>query len=348
MNYINFPSYIPIRHYRENIEKYISYATRSSQVLGLFSMGGLNTPGLSDIDLIVVVRNKIAQKGSLSPFVLGLDYRLFLHNVFIIHPSHVNEFSYIFYATNIQPLFIANDIKITFPAVTAITKELKLIYLIELGKMRLYQLCAIHRSGICDVRRFLIQISSIIHSVNIVTTLGIDLPDSVIDFKNYVVSLRKRWTQEKGMPIENIEHIFERGIRSWCRILEATAAIITHLKGVMLPGRHIRSRWFGIHFSNHDQCHMKKDSKGRYLRPCLPRNLYHHYAGYSEKNNHKYHREQKKRLHLVKDHRKFLNKNRFGYSMKGNLGFPLNRQEFISFLIGELRYLCYRYSLLKS
>lgn len=343
MDYNNFPSYIPIRHYRENIEKYILHVTRFSEVLGLFSMGGLSTPGLSDIDLIVVVRNKIAQEGLLSPFALGLDDRLFLHNVFIIHPSLVNKFNYIFYATNVQPLFVTNDIKLSFPAVETISKELKLIYLIELSKMRLYQLCAINQSGKCDVRMFLTRISSIIHSANIAADLAIDLPEAVVDFINYIASLRKRWAEQKGTLIENIEQIFEHCMQSWCHIIEAAANRYTHMNRVILSERRIRSRWFGIHFSKYDRCYIKKDRKDRLLRPCLPKNLYYHYAGYLGGKTNKYHREQKKRLYLVKKHRKFLSKNQFTYSMSGNLGFPLNKREFISFLLGELRFLFYRY-----
>lgn len=338
MDFINFPSYIPIKQYRENIEKYISHLMRFSEVLGIFSMGGLSTPGLSDIDLIVVVRNKIARGASLSPFALDLDSRLFLHNVFIVHPLLVNEFNYIFYATNVHPLYIANDIKISFPTVELLTKELKLFYLIELGKMRLYQLCAISQRGKCNVRMFLTRVSSIIHSVDIATDLEIDLPDSVVVFKNYIVSIRKRWSEQKGTLIENVEQIFERGIQSWCRILEAAANRLNYMDCFIQPDQPSRSRWFGIHFSNNNQCYIKKDGKGRFFRPYLPQNIYHHYAGYMGKNNTKYHLEQKKRLYLVKRHRSFLKKNRFTYSMSGNLGFPLNRQEFISFLLDEIRY----------
>ena len=337
MDFVNFPSYITIEQYRENIEKYTSHVMGFSEVLGLFSMGGLSTPGLSDIDLIVVVKNKIASGDSLSPFDLDLDNRLFLHNVFIVHPLHVNEFNYILYATNVHPLYIANDINMSFPTAEFLTKELKLIYLIELGIMRLNQLCAISQRGKCNVRMFLTRVSSIIHSVDIAMDLEIDLPDSVVVFRNDIVSIRKRWAEQKGTLIENVEQIFERGIQSCCRILEASAKRLNYMDSFIQLNQPFRSRCFGIHFSDNNQCYIKKDGKGRFLRPYFPQKIYHHYTGYMLKNNDKYHLEQKKRLNLVKRHRSFLKKNRFTYSMSGNLGFPLNKNEFISFLFDEIR-----------
>ena len=122
-----------------------------------------------------------------------MAHRLFLHDVFVIYPELVDVFEYILYATNVQPKFQAEFFDRPFQPTDRISDSLKLIYLIELGRMRLEQLSGISRSGICDVRKLITRISSVIHSVALAKNLSIMLPESVIRFNDRMINLKRDW-----------------------------------------------------------------------------------------------------------------------------------------------------------
>jgi hypothetical protein len=337
MQFHSYPEYINIQDYQKNIEAYSAHLKNIDEVLGLFSMGNIRVPGLSDIDLIVVVKNLVSHTGTLSPFDLNLDRRLFVHEVFVLNLNLTNHFNYIFYPTNIKPIFVKSGIRITFPPLHSISKELKIIYLIELGKMRLEQLCAISRSQQCNVRKLITRVSSIIHSLNIADELSIKVPDDVHTYKDRILHLRDNWTKNQGASIQHIDKIFEDGLKSWCSILEAASDRLGQISGIVRNEKPINRKLMNIHFSDKNCCNLVKDRRGCCQQVLLPKNLYYHYEGYKRPGIGKYRHEQKKRLSLIRAHRQFLNKAGLIFSMSGNPGFPVNRKEKVNLLIKGLK-----------
>ena len=333
MQFYSYPEYIPIQNYEMNIEAYSAHLENQDDVLGLFSMGSIHVPGLSDIDLIVIVKNMISNVAKLSPFDLNLDRRLFVHDVFVLNLDLVDHFNYIFYPTNIKPLFIKSGTRISFPSLHSISRELKLIYLIELGKMRLDQLCAISRLQKCNVRKLITRVSSIIHSLNISDELSLKIPDEVYEYKNYILSLRNDWTKNQGVAIQHVDKIFEDGLNACCRILEAASDTLDQIEGIVRPEKLPNRKFMNIRFSDENFCCLVKDRRGYCRQVMLPQNIYYHYEGYKRPGEGKYRREQKKRANLVRAHRRFLDANGFAFSMTGNLGVPPTRKEKIKYLI---------------
>jgi hypothetical protein len=337
MQFHSYPEYISIRHYQENIEAYTAHLKNLKEVLGLFSMGSISAPGLSDIDLIVVVRNEIPHSVTLSPFDLNLDRRLFQHDVFVLNLKLVKNFDYIYYPTNIEPIFMKNDILISFPSLYSISEELKLIYLIELGRMKLEQLCAISRSGKCNIRKLITRVSSIIHSLNIAGELSIEVPESVKAYRDRILSLRSNWAKNAGTSIHHIDEIFDDGLKCWCRILEAASKKFGQMDGINCNEQPSTRKFINIRFSDRNCCRLVKDRRGRYRQVFLPKNIYYHYEGYRKPGESKYHREQVKRLNLIMEHRRFLKKTGLTFSMSGNPGIPINTMEKVALRIKGIR-----------
>jgi hypothetical protein len=337
MQFHSYPEYISIKDYQKNVEVYSTHLKNLKEVWGLFSMGSISAPGLSDIDLIVVVDNLISHAPTLSPMDLNLDRRLFTHDVFVLSFNLVNHFNYIFYPTNIKPIFIKNGIHISFPFLLSMSKELKLIYLIELGKMRLDQLCAISRSGHCNVRKLITRLSSIIHSLNIADALSIKIPDDVYAHRDLILSLRNVWTKNKGSSIQHIEKIFTDGLNAWCGILEAASHKLSQMDGIVRHEKLSNRKFMNMRFSDQNCCRLVKNRHGFCQHVVLPKNIYYHYEGYKRPGKSKYRREQNKRLRFIRAHRRFLNKTGLTYSMTGNSGIPLSRMEKISLIIKGLK-----------
>lgn len=337
MQFHSYPEYIPIRDYQQNVEVYAAHLKERKEVAGLFSMGSISAPGLSDIDLIVVVGNEISHRVTLSPFDLNLDRRLFVHEVFVLNLKLANHFNYIFYPTNIKPIFIKNGIRISFPALDSISQELQLMYLIDLGKMRIDQLCAVSRSGKCNVRKLITRVSSIIHSLNIADELSIKIPNSVNAYRDRILSLRNNWTKNKGASIQHIDKIFEDGLKSWCRILEAASNKLGQFSGIVRNEKPLNRKFMNIRFSDQNNCRLIKDRHGCCQQVFLPKNIYYHFEGYKRPGTNKYRREQKKRLRLIREHRRFLKKTGMTFSMSGNPGIPVNTREKVNLRIKGIK-----------
>jgi len=337
MQFHSYPEYISIQDYQKNVETYKAHLKNIDEVLGLFSMGSISDPGLSDIDLIVVTKNMVSHGVTLSPFGLNLDRRLFVHDVFVLNLNLANHFNYIFYPTNIKPIFVKSGILIEFQPLHSISEELKLIYLIELGKMRLDQLCAISHLQQCNVRKLITRVSSIVHSLNIADALAIKIPDNVHAYKDRILSLRDNWTKNQGASIQHVDKIFEDGLKSWCRIMEAASDRLDQIDGIVRNEKTVNRKFMNIHFSDQNRCSLVKDKRGCCQQVLLPKNIYYHYEGYKRPGIGKYRHEQKKRLSLIRAHRRFLNKTGLTFSMSGNPGIPVNRKEKVNILIKGLK-----------
>jgi len=337
MQFHSYPEYISFKEYQKNVEAYSNHLKNLKDVLGLFSMGSISAPGLSDIDLIVVVDNTISHAPALSPFDLNLDRRLFTHEVFILNLNLVNHFNYIFYPTNIKPIFVKNGFRISFPSLLSMSKELKLIYLIELSKMRLDQLCAISRLRHCNVRKLITRVSSIIHSLNIAGELSIKISDNVYAHRDFILSLRNNWTKNKGSSIQHVEKIFADGLNAWCSILDAASHKLNQMGCIAHLEKLSNRKFMNLRFSDQNCCRLVKDHNGCCQQVLLPKNLYYHYEGYKRPGKNKYQHEQSKRLNFIRAHRQFLRKTGLTYSMTGNTGIPINRMEKISRTIRGLK-----------
>ena len=338
MKFSNYPRYIQHHVYREAIDAYIALIRRHPGVLAVYTLGSISAPGLSDIDLIVVVEDDIKTHLTLSPFLNDMDGRLFLHDVFVIYPALMDVFGYILYATNVRPIFQMESFDRPFQSADQVSDALKLIYLIELSRMRLEQLSAISRSGVCDARKFITRVSSVIHSVALSEDLSIVLPDPVIHFNHRMMALKRDWALNKGKSLRDVEALFTESFEIWALILEAAAKTFVTVVSEVGPSRRVPKRGFTMHFSDTDRCRLVRDRNGGVRRVLIPKNLFFHFEGYFRAPERPYQEEQQKRRHYVMAHKRFLRRKFLHHSMTGNIGVPLTLGERLNSMIRTISY----------
>ena len=336
MRFINYPTFINPDHYTEAIDVYRKTISIFPEVIGLFTMGTIKSPGLSDIDFIVVVEKNGLSRKCLSPFKLRLDKRLFQHDVFVIYPELIRHFEYIFYATNIRTIFTKSSLLDNFKAVSALPRELKLIYLIDLCRMRIEQIRTDSLRGYCDVKSLITRSSSVIHSVSISNSLNIKLPHSTINFRNKIASVKNKWAAQSIDKIKDPEKIFNYSLKAWTQILESAARLYSNEQTDKSQLK-FKNRLFNIYFSNTNRCQYIYKDSGSILRVCIPKSLFYHYAGYIDSKNTIYNVEQKKRLYYVKTHKHFVNEKGYEYSMTGNVGIPITIKEKANVLYNRIK-----------
>ena len=85
--------------YINEIDKYIRHVAKNSDVVAVYSYGSISAPGFSDIDLIVVTKNKVSNSNDLSARNNGFNKDMFIHDVFVVPDSlfsHIRSLNYFY------------------------------------------------------------------------------------------------------------------------------------------------------------------------------------------------------------------------------------------------------------
>lgn len=83
VQFINLPIYYDEKKYEISIKKVVDYLSRFSEIAAIYQIGGINNPGISDIDLIVVFKDDV--KSFQYPYQKILnkdDSYLFMHGIY--------------------------------------------------------------------------------------------------------------------------------------------------------------------------------------------------------------------------------------------------------------------------
>src|SRR6056297_896623 len=79
MRVVNPPKNVPIDNYKKAVDAYLEKIKKVPGILSVYLMGGFSAPGLSDIDIIVVVDDNFSSLNSHLLDVKGIDEYLFIH-----------------------------------------------------------------------------------------------------------------------------------------------------------------------------------------------------------------------------------------------------------------------------
>jgi len=196
MKIINEPEVISLTKYYDQIEKFKNRVSLIDGVLSIYLMGSINAPGLSDVDLIVVVDDdfKSSLSGELS--VDGLDSRIFLHGPIVMPVSLSKRLQEIVYASNLNCIY-GDDCLQRWEGVDNETKKyLSVCYLIDFLESRILQ-NASAKDHPWDKRSWLTRIWSTTHSVFLYESLlNEEMPSDYKEFLQYVKLTRDEWLKK--------------------------------------------------------------------------------------------------------------------------------------------------------
>lgn len=217
MKIFNEPVYIDCSSYQSQINEYVCRAKNFDGVCSIYLMGSIKAPGLSDIDLLVVVDDNFYESKSKNLSVMGLDSRVFLHGPIIVPKSLSQELQYIVYASDLACLYGDECLQKWEDLKDDEKNNLAACYLIDFIESRFVQFSRIHYSKM-DKRAWLTRIWSTTHSLSLYRCAFEDrlLPERVSSLEDLVRRTRSDWLEFGVVD----DAVFFEGLRASSEINE--------------------------------------------------------------------------------------------------------------------------------
>lgn len=216
MRFINEPSPLPVEAYFSAVDAYVRQIDSLAGLVSVSLMGSIGAPGLSDIDLIVVVEDQFEDSMSGLLSTTRMDRRLFLHGPVVVPRSLADELPYLIYATNLETVWGDRILGQYEGLRKHERKALALIYLVDFIESRFLQFSSV--SKILDKRAWLTRIWSVTHSCNLFESvfpggLGAEERNCLRDVKR----TREGW-EERGVVSDAV---FRQALHSAKRLNES-------------------------------------------------------------------------------------------------------------------------------
>ncbi len=227
LEFVDFPRQVFRQEYNRNEREFVNYFQRHPVVAAIYKIGSVSNPGISDLDLILVLReNRVLERRDYE-FLTGIDEYIFAHRPFVISETLFPYIYYLFYPSNLCNL--AGD-SYTFHRPASSTERSQLAWLI-CAEAALSRLCdivyqATWKSSI-SIRRMLLKLNSIKHNINLLQnvdeTIVITEPDGFI---SQIFELRKSWFSfHKEEQIKETLRTLYKGITILLEIIDELALL---------------------------------------------------------------------------------------------------------------------------
>ena len=179
--------------YNTVIDRYITHISKLSFVKSVYQIGSVKDPGISDLDLVVVVNecHDLLEIGLLSVFRNNIHRQaknVFLHDIYLYDQHSFKRFLYSNYSDNMK-LLHGVDQQLDVPDQSELD-ILSMQIIFDFVASRLAQFHQFHASGRISLRGILVRVSSIKHSYSLLTKLGI-IDSEIQDFIYKVEKMRR-------------------------------------------------------------------------------------------------------------------------------------------------------------
>lgn len=222
MNYqlVNKAEGIEIVEYDQALEAYVDKVLQTNDIVSIWTMGSVGSPGLSDLDVIVVVNDEFDRKESRRLSVAGINDKLFIHGPVIIPDSMACEFQWLIYATNLKKLHGKEGLQEFSEVNNNYVEPLVAAYLVDFCESRMLQYATVEATGVVDIRSWLTRTWSVLHSVKIIRDyFKVEaLPAYIDELVRKVKTPRQSWNSGKEpSSVEIIEAVeASKKINEWC------------------------------------------------------------------------------------------------------------------------------------
>ncbi|MFH1719655.1 MAG: hypothetical protein ABIF19_20070 [Planctomycetota bacterium] len=224
LEFVDFPRQVSIEEYDRSEKQFADYFCNHPAVAAIYKLGSVGDPGISDLDLILVLK----EGGVLTPgdyeFLNGVDDYIFIHHPFVISETLFPYVNYLFFASNLHNL--AGEIY-SFAQFGSGAENAQITWLI-CAEASLSRLCdivyqATRRRGI-SARRMLLKLNSIKHDIDLLE----DVSDTAMNtrlrgFARQISELRKSW-----FSLDEKEQVREI-LRTLCEAIAVLSQIMDSL-----------------------------------------------------------------------------------------------------------------------
>jgi len=327
MNFYDIPEHIDTREYGREIDNYVRRIARYEELVAIYTIGSVSLPGISDIDMICILKEPITNGMKFSALEHSENPRLFLHDVYVVAQEHFEKLQYIIYPSNLKLVYRRPDLMISPPDTQTISNNLRLMYLLDINLMRLRQVFIAKSEGQCNVRNWMTRILSLRHSIDLCKSVGIGLSEETEETNDRLQEFRQMWLAFRRYHFNDFSGLFLKAEKAVQDIFQRALIRFRDMYAPeTLDGTLLKIGRDKILFTNGMLPEYSYRGRTRTLICKVPLYLKYHYLGYLGRCEHSYGQEQVNRFRVVSSHGAFLAKNRLHYSMKGNIGFTYMRQ----------------------
>lgn len=349
LSVINDLNEISKNDYKKVIDDYIDAISSNPTVSAVYKMGNISEPGISDIDLIVVVKDcmdpvNIHKLSIRNSGKTDLFNKIFLHDIYLCNTSVIREIRYTSLCDNLELLF-GEDHEIKNVGEKELG-PLSLQIIFDFISSRLMQFKQYLAAGTISIRGTLVRVSSIKHSYNLLKNLGVRDKETET-FINRVTEMRRNL---RSISERDISDLFLKSFKKFEKVVQLAADCFfdkyLNFFTAVDPSNTLKlNNIFNLKFlaNSLENAANTNGSASIYY----PEETFYHYLEYT-KGSHPiaditsnylsisggerydlsegYKDTLEKRLSLISKQLTFLAMNRVGFAMYGYPGFIINRE----------------------
>jgi len=194
LQFIDFPRQIPLETYQQASNAFVAYFRDHSSVKAIYEMGSIGDPGISDLDLILVLGENGRLNSNDFQFLSSLDNYVFAHNPFVVPETIFPYIQNLFFASNMRKLS-GNTYAFHITSSNREQKQLGWIICAEAAVGRLLDLMYQLTFGQnISLRNMLLKLNSIKHNISLAEDIYGRNDNKLFDeFCSSITNLRKDW-----------------------------------------------------------------------------------------------------------------------------------------------------------
>jgi hypothetical protein len=190
----NEPRPIPLSAYERALDRFVHRVSQVPGVLAIYQIGSISCPGISDIDLIVVVdpsQGPFGTKTSVQVEDEG-EAVLFFHQPIHVDPALMSQIYHLFYVSDLRRVW-GEAIDIVEPThdEEQVLNAVKLVEVLIFDISRTFVSLLV--APVYDVRAGLLRINALYHTLHLWSDGGEQLRKEWQEYIDAVMGLRRAW-----------------------------------------------------------------------------------------------------------------------------------------------------------
>lgn len=183
------------KDYEDTISEYVSRVSRIPDVHAIYQIGSITAPGISDIDLLVVLNDKLtfSSPKEYLPHDSSKGCYLFIHPPILVPISLIKNICMIYPIFDIKKIY-GENFEISAPQRDKLSPTISAILNDFIILFYPVEFISVLVSGKGDVRHLLLRLNGVKHSISLYKTLRVgEIPPEWDSFIEETTELRQNW-----------------------------------------------------------------------------------------------------------------------------------------------------------
>ena len=197
LKFINYPTFTPLEEYDKLTVKIAKQLIDSDEVVSVYRMGSIKNPGISDLDIVCVFKDKSKCRLNVQNGLNAVEKNILTHGIFGINEGEIDQSLKFNFLTNLN-LLAGKDLNVLKnPDVNMedwVKHQIALEFLLKMYITLDIQITY----GIIKLRSFLLQGKAVIFDLELLNVHSGELYDIV----NQIIELRNTWFEVVPSAIE--------------------------------------------------------------------------------------------------------------------------------------------------